>query len=306
MSLWQIILSQSWPSPCLILLSSSFLNSQLWFCSFNIFSSIQCCVPASPFLTCGLVFLAFHLSTISLFPCTFSRALYLLCNDRTAGGKGTFLCCWKQQVSSLPSWGSLCPLLLQGSLKLSLLCSTGLGWSLALQSPCQSAAPPSGCSSPPTAPSLAVWHCSQSTAPTSKASAVPSPRERHQASPATRDLVCSTLPLELCVGQSPCCPQGQFLHPMMMIASCGMSPPSWHSPQCRFWAAFAPLLQQLLQLYLPAVLCELCSCSWLQSSPTSTAVSLSACSSLNSSIWNVWVHDIPDADFLEPCHYVFL
>lgn len=109
---WPIILSQSWPSPWLIPLCSSFLSSLMRFCSFNIFSPIQCHFPASPFLTCALVFLAFRLSTVSLFPCTFSRALYLLCNDRTAGGKGAFLCCWKQQVSSLPSCGSLHSLLL--------------------------------------------------------------------------------------------------------------------------------------------------------------------------------------------------
>lgn len=60
--------------------------------TFNTFSPIQCHVSDSPFLTHGLpwLFLPFHLSTISLFPWIFSRALYLLFNYRGAGGKRTF------------------------------------------------------------------------------------------------------------------------------------------------------------------------------------------------------------------------
>lgn len=267
MSSWPIILSQFWPSPCLIPLSSSSRSSQLWFCSFNTFSPIQCCVPASLFLRVAqfsqlfiyLLSLFFH----ALFPgcCTCSVITELQVEKQhfcVAGSSkfpafspvGVSIHCSCRVVLSYPSFAAqdlggpqLCrvPINLLFLFLAAHLLLQPLHWQLPTTARAQlatSEAPGRGTRQALQPETWAVQH------PSSGAPCVLKSLLSTGAVSAPRD------------------------------EDCGMSPPSLCSLQCRFWAPFAPLLQQVLQLYLPAVLCELCSCSRLQTSPTNTAMSL--------------------------------
>lgn len=139
------------------------------------------------------------------------RAPYLLCNNRTAGGKGVLACCWKRGFQPSLLWESPSTAPVRVVSRFSLLCSTGLGWSLALQHLCEDPSLFLLLAATQAAHlllqllHLATWPCNQRTAPAGEA-AVVSPRERHQAS---GELGCrSALPLEPWVGQSLCCARG--------------------------------------------------------------------------------------------------